>query len=501
MLELETLRLLKQSEKSSVSLVREKGNGRLLIKKVLNGRHEACLALQGCAHPLLPAIYEVSFPEDGTTVVIEEYIEGRPLGPELPERQLLRAMRELCAVLGFLEKHGIVHRDIKPSNILMAADGHIRLIDFDAARIARQELEQDTVRLGTRGYAPPEQYGFSQTDARSDLYALGVTLRQLLGERAQRPRYRRILKKCTALDPGKRYQSARQLDRALALCGRAPLIGGCAVLCLALLLSLIWRCARSAAPEGGLTVLPAPESPHWSGESGIARWGNVPESGSNGEVGYHWKLYRMDTPTPPGPDAACYQEGGMHGNGAIDYAHSTYEVNLAEALLENGYYFFSVCAAGDGLRYADSPFALSDAFLFTGEDAPPLPQPKGLTWHHLDASGGEEQLYATWDNLEDYADDESFRVHVYDREGNRVATNIWTKAAIIKRGHNGIQIPLSRLAGGGSYRFTVQALTSRPNQYRSSPLPSPIPDNLYSPWFERAQDETQNSQKSAASRP
>lgn len=191
----------------------------------------------------------------------------------------------------------------------------------------------------------------------------------------------------------------------------------------------------------------------------------------------------------------------MHGNGSINHELSTYEVNLADALQENGFYFFAVCAAGDELHYLDSSFAMSDAFHFIGENAPPLPQPQGLEWKHLQADGGEEQLYAAWDNLDAYAEKDSFRVHVYDQKGSRVATNIWTKAAILNRQYGGILIPLSRLAAGGSYRFTVQALTSRPNQYASSLLPSPTPEELFSPWFEWEQEQTQNSQKSAASRP
>ena len=160
-MEYEELRLIKQSEKNTVHLVREKAGNQIFIRKILKGQHNIYLTLQNCQHPYLPKLYEVAMSDD-TTTLIEEYVEGQSLGSaELSEKQLLSAVRELCFVLEFLHGKGIIHRDIKPSNIILAKDGHIRLIDFDAARMLKDGLEQDTKLLGTRGYAPPEQYGFA----------------------------------------------------------------------------------------------------------------------------------------------------------------------------------------------------------------------------------------------------------------------------------------------------------------------------------------------------
>lgn len=131
------------------------------------------------------------------------------------EKQVTRWLFELCDVLRFLHRHHILHRDIKPSNLLLGGDGHIRLIDFDAAREEKAEAESDTRLLGTRGYAPPEQYGFAQTDERTDIYALGITVRELLGEKAEKLRWRHILKKCTALEPKKRYHHVWQIAWAI----------------------------------------------------------------------------------------------------------------------------------------------------------------------------------------------------------------------------------------------------------------------------------------------
>lgn len=491
-MEYEELRLIKQSEKNTVHLVREKAGNQIFIRKILKGQHNIYLTLQNCQHPYLPKLYEVAMSDD-TTTLIEEYVEGQSLGSaELSEKQLLSAVRELCFVLEFLHGKGIIHRDIKPSNIILAKDGHIRLIDFDAARMLKDGLEQDTKLLGTRGYAPPEQYGFAQTDARADIYALGVTLKQLLGDKAQKPRYRRIIQKCTNLNPDNRYQSARQVKMALSYGKSIALCGFAAILLLVLLClggNILHRSAlnKDVSDSGELAVLPAPDNPHWEGETGIAVWGNVPESGiGDGEVAYHWRLYRRDTEIPPDPDKDKWDlEGDMRGNGAINPETSTYELNIATDLWENGFYYFAVSADGDGVNYASSPYVISDAFEYTGEDAPMLPAPTGLEWKMFETDKGR-QYYATWSNLDDYEDTDSFNVCVYDKDGNYVMNNIWTKKGIMSVGYNGIRVNREFLTDlDGAYRFTVEAYSSRPNEYKSYLMPDPVPEECYSPWYYR----------------
>ena len=151
----------------------------------------------------------------------------------------------------------------------------------------------------------------------------------------------------------------------------------------------------------------------------------------------------------------------------------------------NGFYYFAVCAAGDGVHYADSPYVLSDAFEYTGESAPPLPVPTGLAWKMFETEKGR-QYYATWSNLDEYKDTDSFNITVYDKDGNYVANNIWTKELIMERGYNGIKVDAEYLSDmDGEYRFTVQAFTSRPNEYKSSLMPDPIPEEYFSPWYYR----------------
>lgn len=213
----ETVEILKESEKSRVALIYDGEHRQMLVEKRLKGELPIYRQLLGLSHPYLPKIYQVEF-QNGETIVLEEYISGGSLVEvRAREKQVRKWLLELCQVLSFLHRQGIVHRDIKPSNLLLGSDGHIRLIDFDAAREEKKNADSDTRLLGTRGYAPPEQYGFSQTDQRADIYALGVTFRELLGPAGKKLRWRHILKKCTALEPKRRYRNAFGVRLAIIL--------------------------------------------------------------------------------------------------------------------------------------------------------------------------------------------------------------------------------------------------------------------------------------------
>ena len=114
---------------------------------------------------------------------------------------------------------GAVHRDIKPENVLLRGSEAV-LIDFDAARFFRPGRDEDTQVLGTTGYAAPEQYGLAQSDARADIYSLGVLLNVMLTRRhpsrvTAPGRMGRIVQKCTMINPERRYQSALDLMEAL----------------------------------------------------------------------------------------------------------------------------------------------------------------------------------------------------------------------------------------------------------------------------------------------
>lgn len=493
----EEIELIKQSAKSTVHLVREKDSGQIFIRKVLKGRHPVYTILQEHSHPFLPTVHEAVVTDDATTVV-EEYVEGELSGEgELSEKQFLSVVGELCSVLEFLHGQGIIHRDIKPSNIIMAKDGHIRLIDFDAARQPKDDLEQDTVLLGTRGFAPPEQYGFSQTDERADIYSLGVTLTKLGGKTAEKAHYKRVIRKCTDMDPAKRYQSVRQARKAFfrtALSFHGKILPhGKSVLCAAVVLCavlLVWNQASylygqhgdepPVDAEGTLAVLPAPADPHWDGDTGIAVWGIVPDAGLGDEQKYSWKLYRKAADTASGTaEDILIRESTMAGNPPGEYFPNP----LSYHIKENGFYYFTVCAVGDGIHYADSPYVTSDLFEYTGESAPMLPQPNGLTWGML-WKDGSRAIYAIIENLDEYADEDIFDVAVYDKDDKYVMNNKWSKADIISFGVPGVWIRSEYLADvNNRYRFTVMVWSSRPNEYRSTSIPHPIPEEYYSTWY------------------
>ena len=217
--QIDKLRLLRRTARGEVWLALWKPE-RVVVWKRIHATGLPYAILAEHPHPLWPAV--LCCAEDGAdTVVVEEYAEGEPLSARLSakrfleEREAADILTQLCDGLAVLHGLGIVHRDIKPSNLILQ-NGTVRLIDFDAARTVKEEQPEDTALLGTKGYAPPEQFGYGQTDARSDLYAVGVTMKKMLG-----PEYRGwlspILEKCTELDPKRRYASAAELKRAVLM--------------------------------------------------------------------------------------------------------------------------------------------------------------------------------------------------------------------------------------------------------------------------------------------
>lgn len=190
-------------------------------------------------HPNLPAFTDF-FTEGTRHFLVMEFIDGSTLedlleanhGP-FSERRVLGWARQLCDVLEYLhhQQPPIIFRDLKPSNIMLTRGGRIKLIDFGIARIFRPSVAQDTQLLGTPGFAPPEQYGSAQTDERSDIYSLAMTLFQLMTDAVNDHGFglkdvhftypqisspvARVLEKATALKPEDRYESVVVFRRAL----------------------------------------------------------------------------------------------------------------------------------------------------------------------------------------------------------------------------------------------------------------------------------------------
>lgn len=165
-------------------------NAQERLEAVARFRQEAQL-LGMLKHPNMPHIYD-AFDTGGRSFLVMDFIEGQTLlqllqgaGQPLAVHQVLHYATQLCDVLTYLHQQQppIIFRDLKPTNVMVTPHGHVYLIDFGIARFFKEGQPQDTVMLGSPGYAPPEQHGSGQTTPRSDLYALGATLHCCLSNR------------------------------------------------------------------------------------------------------------------------------------------------------------------------------------------------------------------------------------------------------------------------------------------------------------------------------
>ena len=221
--EYDTLRVLKQSPRGTVSVVRHKKSGTRYVFRRYSGSGEVYRRLLPVLCPHLPQIMEAA-EQDGQTAVLEEYVQGDTLaellmGARLTEREARQVTIQLCQALHVLHSMGAVHRDVKPENVILRGSDAV-LIDFDAARIYKDASESDTQVLGTTGFAAPEQYGIFQSAERADIFSLGVLLNIMLtGRHPSREmaagKMGRIVRKCTMTAPEQRYQSARALMEVL----------------------------------------------------------------------------------------------------------------------------------------------------------------------------------------------------------------------------------------------------------------------------------------------
>ena len=221
--EFDIMTQIKKSARGEVLLVRHKENGTRYIFRHFEGSSEVYKKLLGISARNLPQIMEAA-EQDGQTAVLEEYVQGDTLaellmGARLTEREARQVTMQLCQALHVLHSMGAVHRDVKPENVILRGSDAV-LIDFDAARIYKDESESDTQVLGTTGFAAPEQYGIFQSDERADIFSLGVLLNIMLtGKHPSREmaagKMGRIVRKCTMTAPEQRYQSARALMEVL----------------------------------------------------------------------------------------------------------------------------------------------------------------------------------------------------------------------------------------------------------------------------------------------
>jgi hypothetical protein len=227
-------RVLADGPSSRTELVTLDGLGPLVRKRIPRelANPEAWARLTLVEEPLLPHV-EGMYSLPDAFVVVSDYVEGQTLAEHvtregaLPPREAVGVLVDVAHAANVLHSHDVVHRDITPSNVVLAADG-AHLIDLGIARLHTRDMPHDTTRMGTWGFASPEQFGFAQTDARSDVYSLGRLLAFMLtGLRPDEPSFegalanpsrvpgplRSVILRACEFEPSSRPQGADELAR------------------------------------------------------------------------------------------------------------------------------------------------------------------------------------------------------------------------------------------------------------------------------------------------
>ena len=231
----EALACLSASENAETLLVLHRATGKEALAKCYLGENRTCgvteaALLQKLSYPAIPR-YIAQYENETMLCVVRDYVAGLPLNEYASDAhptpaQVVAIASQICDILAYLHSltPPVIHRDIKPQNIIIDANDNAWLIDFGISREYDPASAKDTRYFGTVDFAPPEQYGFSQTDNRTDIFSLGVLIGWLLtGESQPRkampkldsPRLQKIVKTCTELTPDRRYSSAAQVKKAL----------------------------------------------------------------------------------------------------------------------------------------------------------------------------------------------------------------------------------------------------------------------------------------------
>lgn len=233
---------LKESEDSSTFLVKETATGILCVLKwgrnrqteFLRNEMEIMKKMADRKLSGIPKAYRI-FEENGEVYLVREYIEGMSLAQMvlqkggISEAEICRISRKICQTAEQFQNpdEPMIHRDIKPENIVVTPGGEVVFIDFGTMRSYKKDGSRDTFVVGTRGTAAPEQYGYTQTDQRTDVYAIGQTMLYMvsesyemnqLSECAVSRRKKKIIEKACSFEPDKRYGDAAQLRRAVEKC-------------------------------------------------------------------------------------------------------------------------------------------------------------------------------------------------------------------------------------------------------------------------------------------
>ena len=295
----EIIEKLDSDDDKSMYLV-DSADGCRLILKVLRQTHKFPIyeSLARLTHINMPAIHRVVMGVD-CFYVLEDYVEGQTLQEILETNGIFDTQAtiditsQLCDVLAYLHNQPspIIHRDIKPANIMLTVDGTVKLLDFDIAREYKDKVSTDTEVIGTKPFAPPEQYGFSQSDHRTDIYSLGMLITVMLtnsyeAQRIENLYLRSIAERCTRLSPEKRFPNVKKLKGILTRTGSSKF--SMRIKAIAALTAVVVVVVAALAMGGDSGNIPTPnfvnvQAPQMDVFSGYRVWVNVSGGYFDGE--------------------------------------------------------------------------------------------------------------------------------------------------------------------------------------------------------------------------
>ena len=223
---------IKDTEKTKISVVYHEDLKTSCILRICKNRDLSTVysALRDIQSPNTVFVHDFVY-ENGDTYILEECVSGSTVQESLehdgtmPERDTAQIIIEICKALEVLhrQKTPIVHNDINPSNIKIREDGSVKLFDFDISRTYKKGQSKNTELFGTEEYAAPEHFGYGQSEPRTDIYCLGVTMHKMLTGQGLSTEHRvtytgklkKIVKKCLEFDPKNRYNSVLELKKDL----------------------------------------------------------------------------------------------------------------------------------------------------------------------------------------------------------------------------------------------------------------------------------------------
>lgn len=209
------LKVLYHLKRPGQSIVIDETTDRLYLQKCLEHYDRKVYDYLKAHHcPEIPAIRLV-WEEEEKLFLVEEMIAGDSLETCLEKGSLTDTekrviLEDVCRALIFLHRAAppLIHRDIKPANIMVTREKRGVLIDFDASKVYKEGKKEDTTLCGTAGTAAPEQYGFGQSDARTDIFAVGRLIGLMFPDD---PDWKKVSEKASSFSPGDRYGSVSEM--------------------------------------------------------------------------------------------------------------------------------------------------------------------------------------------------------------------------------------------------------------------------------------------------